>query len=127
MENLIKPNSKLTIAEIQIQILKRQEILKSMPGDDAIDYKRPIMDDIAKLEVLKVEKTYPTTDECELKKLAIYLHKNFCYANHTDACGWEYEFKKKDHDWSGYSHKHYLDQAAKHLPHLKNIILTTNK
>lgn len=126
MKTLVKPNKNLTIAEIEIQIIKRQEILKAMPGDDAADYKRPIMDDIAKLEVLKVEKTYPSTDGCELKKLAIYLHTNFCHHNHTDACAWEYEFNNKEHIWSAWTHKHYLEQAAKHLPHLKNI-LTTNK
>jgi hypothetical protein len=127
MENLVKPSSKLSIAEIQIQILKRQEILKAMPGDDAAAYKKPIEEDIAKLEVLKVEKTYKETDENELIKMAIYLHSNFCHHNHTDACGWEYEFNAKGHDWTGYSHKHYLQEAAKHLPHFKNIILGGKK
>jgi hypothetical protein len=29
--------------------------------------------------------------------LAIFLHNNFCLANHTDGCGWHYEIKDGVH------------------------------
>ncbi len=46
-------------------------------------------------------------------KLAIALHENLCHANHTDGCGWYYEFKNKRHDWDGNSHSWYLEKAVK--------------
>jgi hypothetical protein len=128
-EVLIPRNSfkSLSAEKIQEQITMRLNMVRAMGGSDADVYKQPILNDIAELEVIKIEKHYPNGLE-ELKELAIYLHSNFCHYNHTDGCGWEYEYSKDgngktQHNWTGYSHKDYLEKAAKHLPHLKNIIL----
>ncbi len=115
-------------AQINEQIQLRRNLLSNMNGWDAPEYKQPISDDIAALEVKKIEKKYPSGLE-ELKELAIFLHEEFCHANHTDGCSWHYEFKRangakeaKEHDWTGYAHKYELERAAKILPKLKNII-----
>lgn len=47
------------------------------------------------------------------QRIAIRLHDTTCRWNHTDGCGWFYEFKDKQHDWSGSSHKSYLEKAFK--------------
>lgn len=47
------------------------------------------------------------------KKLAISLHELSCHWNHTDGCGWYYEFKDGQHDWQGSSHGSYLSKAEK--------------
>ena len=45
--------------------------------------------------------------------LAIELHDVLCHSNHTDACGWYYEFAGKEHNFAGGAHDHYLIQARK--------------
>jgi uncharacterized Fe-S cluster-containing MiaB family protein len=45
--------------------------------------------------------------------LAIFLHDLLCTWNHTDGCGWFYEFIDKEHNWSGHTHGRYLGQARK--------------
>lgn len=48
------------------------------------------------------------------KALATVLHGMMCKQNHTDGCGWHYEFEdtgyKKD-DWTGWAHTEYLKKA----------------
>ena len=44
-------------------------------------------------------------------QLAVDLHELFCNQNHTDGCGWYYEFERKLHKWDGYSHASYLKKA----------------
>lgn len=53
-------------------------------------------------------------------KFAISLHKKECIHNHTDGCGWFYEFTNKEHEWDGYVHKGYLEKARKILNRLDN-------
>lgn len=53
-------------------------------------------------------------------RLAITLHSHLCNANHTDGCGWEYEYLQKPHgwvgpsahDWNGHAHSRYLTKAV---------------
>ena len=47
--------------------------------------------------------------------LAVALHQKFCHWNHIDVCGWRYEIKNSIHDWTGSSHKMYLEKAQKVL------------
>lgn len=52
-------------------------------------------------------------------RLAITLHNMLCRQNHTDGCGWEYEYLQKPHgwegpsapDWNAYTHGRYLQKA----------------
>lgn len=48
-------------------------------------------------------------------QLAITLHKTLCYHNHTDGCGWEYEYlpNKGGADWNGNAHQRWLLKARK--------------
>jgi len=59
------------------------------------------------------------TDEM-WRRLAVYYHDTRCTNNHTDMCGWMYEFTKNEddvyeHDWTGWTHARYLEQAPKNL------------
>lgn len=55
----------------------------------------------------------------EDQQLAITLHNMLCRQNHTDGCGWEYEYIEKPKgwtgpsapDWNGWTHKRYLEKA----------------
>ena len=47
------------------------------------------------------------------EQLAKELHGMLCTWNHTDGCGWYYEFKNKKDDWSGHAHGEYLGRARK--------------
>lgn len=53
-------------------------------------------------------------------KFAIALHSKECIHNHTDGCGWFYEFTNKEHEWNSYTHKSYLEKANKILKRLDN-------
>jgi hypothetical protein len=44
-------------------------------------------------------------------QLAKELHGMLCTWNHTDGCGWYYEFKDKQDDWNGHAHGQYLTRA----------------
>lgn len=54
-------------------------------------------------------------------RLAITLHSMLCHYNHTDGCGWEYEYLQKPKgwigkaaaDWNGHAHSKYLTKARK--------------
>ena len=48
-----------------------------------------------------------------VQELAIELHNSQCTHNHTDGCGWFYEFNKKDHMWTGSEHTRWLGKARK--------------
>lgn len=80
--------SKLTIFGIEEQIKKRQQELKE-------------------LEAQLVEAKLESPD----KQLATELHGMLCNWNHTDGCGWFYEFKDKKDDWRGSAHGQYLKKA----------------
>lgn len=47
----------------------------------------------------------------EDKRLAITLHELMCNWNHVDGCGWEYEISKGTHNWNGYAHKKWVENA----------------
>lgn len=46
-----------------------------------------------------------------VRELAEALHNAQCHHNHTDMCGWFYEFDKKVPNWDGYAHAEYLKKA----------------
>ncbi len=46
-------------------------------------------------------------------RLARELHALLCRWNHTDGCGWFYEFKDKQDVWTGHAHAEYLGKARK--------------
>ena len=46
-------------------------------------------------------------------KLAVALHDIQCHWNHTDQCGWFYEFENNEPDWDRDAHATYLDKARK--------------
>ena len=63
--------------------------------------------ELAKLEgQLEVAKA-----ESPDQQLARELHGMACTWNHTDGCGWYYEFKNRQDDWSGHAHGEYLTRA----------------
>jgi hypothetical protein len=47
----------------------------------------------------------------EDERLADSLHSTLCTWNHTDGCGWYYEFTNKKPDWDGNEHGWYLAKA----------------
>lgn len=57
----------------------------------------------------------------ELKDLADRLHSLDCGLNHTDYCGWFYDFQAKD-PWERFSHKEYLKKIVKCPEIYKNYI-----
>lgn len=80
--------SKLTIFNIEEQIKKHEQELKD-------------------LEHQLVEAKLESPD----KQLATELHAMLCNWNHTDGCGWFYEFRDKKDDWTGNAHGTYLKKA----------------
>ena len=80
--------SDLTINNIEEQIKKHKAELAKLEGQ---------------LEVAKAE----SPDQ----QLARELHGMACTMNHTDGCGWYYEFKNKQDDWTGRVHGEYLAKA----------------
>lgn len=47
------------------------------------------------------------------RQLAKELHGMLCKWNHTDGCGWFYEMKGKQDDWSRPTHEEYLKKAQR--------------
>jgi aryl-phospho-beta-D-glucosidase BglC (GH1 family) len=47
----------------------------------------------------------------EDERLADSLHSMLCTWNHTDGCGWYYEFHNKKPAWDGNEHGQYLTKA----------------
>ena len=82
-----------------------------------MNYDQEIKDLNARLFLLQEEKKKAekarvkasvTAEEAEIAEL---LHDKCCHHNHTDGCGWFYEWD----DWSGTSHESYLKKARKLL------------
>ncbi|AEW47378.1 hypothetical protein BCB4_0149 [Bacillus phage B4] len=74
------------------------------------------LDKIASLkaELHKLEKEQAEFNALsEDKQLAITLHELMCNWNHVDGCGWQYEVSKGVHNWHGYAHKSWLENAQK--------------
>jgi hypothetical protein len=82
--------SQLTIFGIEEQIKAHQAGLKDLQ---------------AQLEKAKLE----SPDH----QLAKELHSMNCTWNHTDGCGWYYEMKNKQDDWTGHAHGEYLKKAQR--------------
>ena len=85
--------STLSILEIELQIADQKSALTKLE------------------QTLAKEKLKPPLPAD--KQLAIDLHKCTCTQNHTDGCGWHYEFNSKTQadDWDGWAHKEYLKKA----------------
>lgn len=66
-------------------------------------------DDLAKLE----KELEVARQEDPDHQLAKELHSMLCTWNHTDGCGWFYEFKDKKDDWTRDAHREYLGRARK--------------
>lgn len=86
--------SKITVFAIEEQIKKHQQGLKDLQ---------------AQLVEAKLESPN--------HQLAKELHSMLCNQNHTDGCGYFYEFKNKKDDWTGYSHSEYLKKAERLICH----------
>ena len=86
--------SNLTIFAIEEKIKQHEQGLKDLQ---------------AQLEVAKLE----SPDH----QLAKELHGMLCTQNHTDGCGWHYEFNNKQDNWSGHAHTEYLKKAQKLISH----------
>lgn len=80
--------SQLTIFGIEEKIKKHKQELKD-------------------LEQQLVEAKLESPDH----RLAKELHNLLCTWNHTDGCGWFYEVKNKQDDWTGHAHGVYLKKA----------------
>lgn len=70
-------------------------------------------------------------DEVENKhgseySLAVILHRRLCHANHTDQCGWDYEFRNEMPDWNANTHAEYLHKARLMLSFLKTNAITAD-
>jgi hypothetical protein len=79
----------LTIFAIEEKIEKNKEDLKDL--ESQLEYAR---------------------SQNPVHQLAIELHNMQCRWNHTDGCGWYYEFQNKKDDWTGYAHTEYLKRAS---------------
>jgi hypothetical protein len=86
--------SKLTIFSIEEKIKQHEQGLKD-------------------LQAQLVEAKLESPDH----QLATELHDILCTHNHTDGCGWHYEFKNKKDDWLGHAHSEYLKKAQKLISH----------
>jgi hypothetical protein len=45
------------------------------------------------------------------QRLAIFMHDELCYRNHTDGCSWLYEIRGGVHDWSATEHVRWKKKA----------------
>jgi len=73
---------------------------------------------LAKLTDIEAEEArlLAASDDVELAEA---LHDMLCHWNHTDGCGWFYEFKDGEANWDGWAHERYLKKARgvmKELP-----------
>ena len=67
-----------------------------------------------KKELADLEKQLESAKaEPEDIKLARKLHDMLCEWNHTEGCGWYYEFRDKKEDWTGHAHAQYLGKARR--------------
>jgi len=80
--------TQLTIFEIEEKIKKHKAELAQLEKN---------------LDVLKLESPE--------RQLARELHNIVCTLNHGDGCGWFYEMKNQQDDWTGYAHGQYLKKA----------------
>lgn len=74
--------------------------------------KQEITEKQAQLERLEQEQRQIESSGPEYV-LAVELHEKLCHWNHTDGCGWYYEIHNGIHDWTGSSHKRYLEKSIK--------------
>jgi hypothetical protein len=77
-----------TIASIEADIAKRKKELAEMQT--------------------ALEKAKQESPEIQLAR---QLHGMLCTWNHTDGCGWFYEMKNSQDDWTGHAHDQYLTKA----------------
>jgi hypothetical protein len=75
----------------------------------------------AHLTRLREQREQLLAEQNDLYELAEFLHTVECKQNHTDGCGWGYEYKYSGPDrtggtvpdWDGWAHKRYLARAHK--------------
>lgn len=68
----------------------------------------------AKAALARVELEKEKEDSLTIvHRLAIVMHDKNCSWNHTDGCGWFYEYSKGEHKWDGHAHKEWLSKARK--------------
>lgn len=79
-----------------------------------------ITEKLVQLELLKQQEAEFNALEPEVR-FAIQLHEICCKSNHTDRCGWYYEFNKHTHDWNGYDHLKWLKISQQVLIELKKL------
>lgn len=77
-----------------------------------MDYEKEIAKKKAELLLLEQELAELKAMSPE-RMLAIALHDSQCGWNHTDGCGWFYEFDNGQHLWERSAHKSYLSKARK--------------
>lgn len=68
--------------------------------------------ELAEAEAVKLAWDDKPDDEYKMAEL---LHERFCGWNHTDGCGWFYEFADGRPNWSGYAHSDWLGKAREFL------------
>lgn len=76
--------------------------------DDEIARLEKLLDEVRKA---KSNSRMDTIAQSPDGQLAIFLHDKFCRLNHTDGCAWHYDFVKGVHNWNGYEHRRYLQEA----------------
>lgn len=96
--------SQITIASLEADIKKREQELAEVK------------------EQLKKAKL-----ESPDKQLAKELHSMLCTWNHTDGCGWFYEIRNNEDDWSGSAHGQYLMKARSLIGKCKEHNLTVEQ
>lgn len=96
--------SQVTIASLEADIAKREQELAD-----------------AKEQLKKAKLESPD------KQLAKELHSMLCRWNHTDGCGWFYEFRNKEDDWSGNAHGQYLIKAQNLIGKCKDHNITVDQ
>jgi hypothetical protein len=64
-------------------------------------------------EAEKELEDWQNSDNTNEQKIALMLHSQFCGFNHTDGCGWYYEYKDGSKDnWDGHAHRRWLDKTT---------------
>ena len=54
--------------------------------------------------------------------IAEEYHRLTCNYNHTDECGWYYEFHNGKADWNGGEHKRYLEKVLMYLTEYDELV-----
>lgn len=83
--------------------------MESMTREQIIARKEALAFELAGLEKEEARILALSADA----RLAEELHTLKCHSNHTDQCGWFYEFDRGAPNWNGWAHSEYLTKARK--------------